>query len=199
MKKIFIPERSRSEYNAEWRLYYPHHSLSVDQFQKTDRLLWRGWRYLPDDSHQQLLIVNADLHQQLPKVKSALIEGGIAAGYIMADEISPKWLSQPRNYFVTRKADIDKAIPLIEKNKWEEASQIWTKYATVNSKRTRSKVEFNLALASEMNGDLDLALQWCRKSIETYDSPCKKVYLSVIKQRQKEFENEVGKKMVESL
>ena len=37
------------------------------------------------------------------------------------------------------------------------------------------------------------------KSIKTDDSLHKKVYLSVIKQRQKEFENEVGKKMVESL
>ena len=103
----------------------------------------------------------------MPKTKEALIGGGIAAGLKMAGYISPKWITRTRYYFITGNNEIDAAIPLIKENKWEEAADIWAKFANVPSKRTRSKVEFNLALASEMNGNLDLAIEWGLKSFKT--------------------------------
>ena len=44
----------------------------------------------------------------------------------------------------------------------------------------QSKVEFNLALASEMNGDLDLAIEWGLKSFKSRYSKAIEVYLKTL-------------------
>jgi hypothetical protein len=56
-------------------------------------------------------------------------------------------------------ADFNTAAKLALKNKWEEASVIWQKYTSSSQKRNRIITTFNLALAKEIKGDIDGALQ----------------------------------------
>ncbi len=144
------------DFKSEWRLYRPDSAKPAIRFQVGDSIFWSASN-----------ISLRDVYIRMPKTKEALIGGGIAAGLKMAGYISPKWITRTRYYFITGNNEIDAAIPLIKENKWEEAADIWAKFANVPSKRTRSKVEFNLALASEMNGNLDLAIEWGLKSFKT--------------------------------
>jgi hypothetical protein len=166
-------------YISVWRLYKPNDLKQVIRFQLGDSIFW-------DTEGYSLKYVDS----QMPRIKDALIGGGIAAGLKIADYISPKWASQTRYYYTTGNKEIDAAVPLIQNNKWEEAAAIWSKFATVNSKTTRSKVEFNLALAAEMNGDPDLAIEWGLKSFKTRYTKVTEDYLkmldSEIKAQQKE-------------
>ena len=116
----------------------------------------------------------------MPRTKEALIGGGIASGVKMAEFISPGWLNQSRHYFVTGKKEIDSAIPYLQENKWEEAALIWSKFAMIKSKRIRSEVEFNLALAAEMEGNLELAIEWGLKSFKTSYSLAAENYLRIL-------------------
>jgi hypothetical protein len=106
----------------------------------------------------------------------------------MADNISPKWQDENRKYYITGNKEIDTAIPLIKENKWEEAAEIWMKYSSVSSKSLRSKVEFNLALAAEMTGDIDLAIDWAFKSYKTKYSRIADLYLNYLNQRHSSLE-----------
>jgi hypothetical protein len=176
-----------SEYNSttdidfisEWRLYRPDEQKPAIRFQVADTIFWKA-------NSESL----TDLYSQMPKTKEALISGGIAAGLQMAAYISPGWVSQTRHYFLTGVNEIDAAVSLIKENKWVEAATIWTKYATVNSAKVRSKVEFNLALASEMNGELNLAIEWGLKSFKSRYSKTTEIYLKTLdairKAKQKE-------------
>jgi len=121
-----------------------------------------------------------ELYSQMPRTKEALIGGGIAAGLKLTGYISPHWVNQTRYYYQTGNKEIDTAIPLIQNNKWEEATAIWTKYASIRSKRIRSKVEYNLALAAEMNDDTDRAIEWGLKSFKTRYSKAIEVYLKAL-------------------
>ena len=156
-------------YSTEWRLYRPVELKPVIRYQVGDSIFWNSRSYSLEE-----------LYSQMPRTKEALIGGGIAAGLKMAGYISPGWVNQSRYYYLTGKAEIDAAIPLIQNNKWEEAASIWEKYATISSKTTRSKVEFNLALAAEMNGDLDLAIEWGLKSFKTKYTKAIEVYLKTL-------------------
>ena len=163
-------------YNSVWRIYTLIDSCYIKQYNISDVKSWVGD------------------YSNLPYLKVALIEGGTASGLKLAKYISPEWDDYYREYFVTHNRQIDKAIPLIKNSKWEEAAEIWSKYSTVPSKSVRSKVEFNLALASEMNGDLNQALEWCGKSLKTVWSDNKMTYLSALEQRQKVLKEDAGKK-----
>jgi len=121
-----------------------------------------------------------ELYEQMPRIKEALTGGGIASGLKMAGFISPNWLNQPRYYFLTGKSEIDSAIAYLKENKWEEAASIWSKFALIKSKRIRSQIEFNLALAAEMNGNLDQAIEWGLKSFKTNYSQAAETYLRTL-------------------
>jgi len=166
-------------YNSDWRLYRPNVKELVLRFQANDTIFWWANSFTP-----------ADLYFQMPKIKVALIDGGIAAAYKMSGLISPEWIKLNRNYYRTGNWQIDSAIPLIKNNKWEEAATIWEKYATISSKTTRSKVEFNLALAAEMNDALDLAIEWGNKSYKSRPDKALEGYLKLLDNKRKEQQKE---------
>ncbi len=153
-------------YDAQWRFYRSGNHQSPYRFQVRDSIFWQN------SSHSI-----PELYEQMPRTKEALIGGGIASGVKMAEFISPGWLNQSRHYFVTGKKEIDSAIPYLQENKWEEAALIWSKFAMIKSKRIRSEVEFNIALAAEMAGNLELAIEWGLKSFKTNYSQAAEVYL----------------------
>lgn len=170
-------------YLSDWRLYRPNDFKSVIRFQIGDSIFWDGNNY-----------VLKTLYSQMPRTKEALIGGGIAAGLKIAGYISPSWVNQSRYYYLTDKAEIDAAVPLIKNNKWEEATAIWTKYTAIPSKTIRSKVEFNLSLAAEMNGDLDLAIEWGQKSYKTRYNKATEVYLKILDDKRKAQQKENKKR-----
>ena len=156
-------------YNSQWRLYRSGDHRGAYRFQVNDSIFWEASNHsLPE------------LYEQMPRTKEALIGGGIDSGLKMAGFICPNWLNQPRFYFATGKKEIDSAIPYMKENKWEEAATIWSKFSSIKSKRIRSEVEFNLALAAEMKGNLDLAIEWGLKSFKTNYSQTAEVYLRTL-------------------
>ncbi len=155
------------ESKSDWRLYRSDEGKLPLRFQLRDSIFW-------DKTSFTSL---RDLYSQMPRTKEALMGGGIASGLKMAGCISPNWINQSRYYFLTGKPEIDTAETLIKENKWEEATAIWEKYATIDSKRIRSKIEYNLALAAEMTGNLDLAIEWGLKSFKSNYSKAAEVYL----------------------
>ena len=154
------------EYTSEWRLYRPDINKLAIRYQLLDSIFWESGSYYLKD-----------LYARLPRTKEALIGGGIASGLKIAGYISPGWVRQKRFYFTTGRSEIDAAVPLIKENRWEEAAEIWGKYTSINSKRIKGRLEFNLALASEMCGNLDLAIEWGLKSFKTNYSKAAEVYL----------------------
>jgi hypothetical protein len=170
-------------YKSEWRLYRPDENKPVLRFQMCDSIFWKANSYSLEE-----------LYSRMPRTKEAIIGGGIAAGLKMAAYISPKWISQNRFYFLTGKQEIDSAAGLIKNNKWEEATVAWSKYTTVKSKVTRSKIEFNLALASEMTGNIDLAVEWALKSFKTRYTKAVEVYLKTLDNKRKALLNENSKR-----
>jgi len=158
---------------SNWRIYKPS-SRVHSTFHVRDTIFW--------DSYDQ----EADkMFSELPELKDALIEGGIVAGIDFAEQISPKWIKSTRKYYVTGKKGIDIAVKKALSGDWEEAAETWSKYSNVKSKSLRSKIEFNLALASEMTGDVEKAIEWALKSYKTYYRSSTDKYLRILDNRRK--------------
>lgn len=160
-------------YSSAWRFYDSSHPNQSKLFRLNNILFWR---FYPDYS----IRLPSD---RLPTVKEALIEGGIASGEAVAVQICPVWTDTERYFFKTRKKAIDKAIPLMKENKWAEAEEVWKKYSSEPDLSLRSKIEYNIALAEELNDNLNEALQWIIKSMKTKYSEEAEIYCNLLRSR----------------
>jgi hypothetical protein len=62
------------------------------------------------------------------------------------------------------------------------------------SKSLKSKIEFNLALAYEMQGDLNEAIRWGGRSYNSFYRPVTYNYLKTLKERKSLYEKSDDKK-----
>lgn len=159
-------------YHSNWKLYQPLEKLYMAKFEVQDTIFWDGYGATLQETYEKL-----------PLIKEALIGGAIENGQNLAAYISPGWKSDVRTYFITGNEDADKAIPLLKKNEWKEAETIWMRHANSGSASLRSKIEFNLALAAEMNGNLEDALLWVAKSSKSNYSKAAEHYEQVLNKR----------------
>ncbi|GET25122.1 DUF6340 family protein [Prolixibacter sp. NT017] len=82
----------------------------------------------------------------------------------------PSWKWTDRLIYYSGNDEMKKADTLATKNQWKEAAEIWTKMSKSDNKNIRAKATFNMALACEMLGHIELALEWVSKSYHVYDN-----------------------------
>jgi hypothetical protein len=156
-------------FHSNWKLYQPKEKLLIAKFEVNDTIFWSRNGFTLQETYEQL-----------PTLKEALINGAIENARNLAAYIAPSWQSEERRYFLTKNPEIDKAVSYFQKNNWKEAENIWMKYKNISSASIRSKVEFNLALAAEMNGNLSEAIEWVKKSYKSKYSKAAEDYLRIL-------------------
>ena len=81
------------------------------------------------------------------------------AGVKYSKNIVPSWTPVKRIILSCSQSDFQKAASLAKKNQWEEATALWEKYTESSNRRYQLQALYNLALAHEMNGDIENASQ----------------------------------------
>jgi hypothetical protein len=99
-------------------------------------------------------------------------------------QIAPHWEGVDRIYFSYINHDFAIAASLITEDKWIEAINIWRKYENDQDQKLAAAACFNIALACEAQGKIDIAIGWLEKSIEKYPFHFSNNYLDILKQRQ---------------
>jgi hypothetical protein len=160
-------------YHSNWKLYQPKEKLMVANFEVKDTIFWeRNGNTLQET------------YENLPLIKEALIAGAIENADNLANYISPGWKPEERSYFITKNQEADKAVSLLKKDEWKDAENVWMKFSTATSASFRSKIEYNLALAAEMNGDLNKAVEWAKKSFQSKYSKVAEDYIKLLNAQQ---------------
>ena len=163
-------------YEALFRIYDPSFEKVIMRKFMRDTVVWNG----VDRSAR-------DLFYWYTPVKQALNEAGIAIALDLSGEISPAWLKDKRSYFANGDANLKSAVSLVISGQWEQAMALWMNTAeTSKSKSVKSKAEFNIALAYEMLGDIDSAIDWAMKSYTTMYRINTYNYLEILEQRKKQ-------------
>lgn len=156
-------------YHSNWKLYQPLEKLMVAKFEVNDTIYYERTGNTLQETYEKL-----------PTIKEALIDGAIENANSISSYVSPSWKSDERRYFVTNNKEADRAVDYLLKNDWKEAENIWMKFSTSTSTVLRSWIEYNLALASEMNGNLKGAIEWAKKSTKTKYSKAAEDYLRLL-------------------
>ena len=143
-----------------WSVYSTREQKIIDRFTQVDTLYWDE----TDENGKYKKL-------RIPDKKSAI---SLAAGVIgenYAKHILPAWAKVDRTIMQSTDSEFQKATKLAQNNKWEEAVPIWQVYSESKSKRNRVIAWYNLALASEMNGDVDRAIELTDQAAKASSGP----------------------------
>lgn len=169
-----------TEYNAHldigieagWRIYYPAEQRIIDQNVFTDHMHWDG-----------VGLSEEEAEHKLPQARYAIKDAGFFAGQQYGYRISPMWVWVGREYYHKANEDFKTAKLHVRAQEWDKAKAIWEKYLNDPDQKIRGYAAFNLALAAEVQGDLDRALELAKQAYSTFG--CKKGlgYSRTIQQR----------------
>ena len=161
-----------SKYDAVVKIYDPLAEKIVRQVITADTISW----YDTDVSTKGLFA-------KLPDIKECLIQTGIRVALDMDSKLSPEWVQENRGFFVIENNDMANVDRFITNDDWQAAYDYWLPYTRSSKKTIKSKAEFNLALASEMLGNMDEAIEWADKSYYTQYHAQTESYLYKLKNR----------------
>lgn len=161
-------------YDSFFRLYYPAKKEIVGQFFINDTIFWEN-----GDVDQRTLFKN------LGSIKKGLIDTGIRVALDLDEYISPSWIPDKRGVFTIDKKNSEEKT-LIANAEWQKLTAYWLPLTENKNSKIRSKAEYNMALASELDGRIDDAIQWARKSYLSSFRNQTNVYLDKLKKRKAE-------------
>ncbi|HEV3221970.1 MAG TPA: DUF6340 family protein [Puia sp.] len=118
--------------------------------------------------------------------KEAVKEVGIQAGQAYASRILPYWIRVSRDYFVGGDQNFKTAQRRAQSGNWDGAAQIWLEETKSTDWKLAGRGCYNMAIISEINGDLDGAIQWAQKSYEDYKIRLGLNYVNILRYRKQQ-------------
>ena len=158
--------------NAGWRIYDIKNNTIIDESVFGDE---KGWNAVSDNPDKAL--------SKLPSKRRALNESGEFAGVMFGKRISPTWVWVNRSYYIRKHDDFKLAKKFVRVENWEKATELWKGLANNVDPKIAGRACYNMALAAEMEGNLDIAKTWAEKSMKDYKNKAARDYLNVINRR----------------
>jgi hypothetical protein len=161
----------KTQVKTGWRIYDPNTRNILDQYFIYRDLNCQGGNFLTVSS------------AQLGR-KEAVINAGNRAGEDYATRVIPYIIRVSRFYYVRGNGSFSIAKRMARAGDWGGAANIWREATNSPSGKVAGRACYNLAIISEINGDLIGALQWARKAYEVYRTPYALAYVNILQQRQ---------------
>jgi hypothetical protein len=172
---------------ADFRFYDVKRQIVLDRFTVSDTLFLDNVAYGWDRCLQAF-----------PDRAGAFAQIASQIGRKYASRLSPTLREEQRFYFIIPgNSDFQKAAEYAQQGLWATAARYWIKPATGRKKRRAALASFNMALASEMQGKLDIALYWIDQSLLRRQTPEAQKYRDIILKRQAEVDKLVEQMKIE--
>ncbi len=126
--------------------------------------------------------------ENIPDRFSALEQASREAGNLFGKLISPSYRPVNRIYYVTDNPAMQSAAAYVNKGDWSSAARVWNEIASGKRKRLAALAAFNMALASESEGHLEIAKYWIDRSFELKPEEKTIKYRDVINDRLKQID-----------
>jgi hypothetical protein len=160
----------KTQVKTGWRIYDPATRSVLDQYFIYRDLTFQGANILATGS--------ALLGQ-----KEAVIKAGNHAGEAYASRIIPYSLRVSRFYFIRGDGSFVVAKRMAQAGDWDQAGKLWRNETSNPSQKIAGRACYNTAIISEINGDLNGALQWAKKAYEVYRTPYALQYVNILQTR----------------
>ncbi|HVS96805.1 MAG TPA: DUF6340 family protein [Puia sp.] len=167
-----------------WRIYDPATRNILDEFIIYRDLVSQGHGVGPVSVSNSLLVR-----------KEAVNKAGIDAGQEYGLRIVPYSVRVSRWYYVRGNSSFIVARRMAQSGDWDDAAKLWQQQTESHSRKVAGRACYNMAIISEINGDLNAALDWSKKAYEMYNNRLALSYTNILRDRQNN--NEVLKSQTE--
>ncbi|MDQ1296906.1 MAG: hypothetical protein QG611_885 [Bacteroidota bacterium] len=155
-----------------WRIYDPASQVIADEFNHVQSVVFTGRGINP-------LVAAAALTGRKEAVKDVSNKAG--RGYAL--RLLPFELRVMRDYFVKGTNNFKIARRKAQLGKWDEAGQLWEKETNNPKMKIAGRACYNMGIINEINGDVDMALQWAQKAYEDYNIKLGREYSRILENR----------------
>jgi hypothetical protein len=164
---------------AYWRVYDLNSQKVFADHLFTDTLIWEEY----DDSKIYVGL-------QLPGFFSSASYSGYITGLEYAKKISPTWMDEERIYFHKGSKEMKNAVEFVSNNQWLDAASQWQMVLGKEGLKPKlgAKAAYNMAVANEMLGNFEVAIEWLNKSAQFSSLPEELWYRKIITLRMKVLE-----------
>jgi len=160
-----------------------------------------GWR-IYDNTKQQIVDVNTftevkefvawganhtEARTNLPSKRQALKTSGMFAGEQYGFRITPVWVKVSRTYYSGKLDEFKLAKNYVRRGDWDDAINLWKPLTDHTDIKIARRAYFNLALASEIKGSLQTAIDYAKKAEQMGEKKATS-YISTLKKRQRDEE-----------
>lgn len=155
-----------------WRIYDPANRVLLDEYPLTREITLSGKGINP------VAAAGAIINR-----KEALKDVSSRAGEEYARRLIPYWIRVTRDYYVKGTDNFKIGRRKAQTGNWNGAAELWKKETTSSSSKIAGRACYNMAIICEINGDLDLAIQWAQKSYENHGNRLALRYVNILKNR----------------
>lgn len=163
--------------DGHWTLVDPWNQQTVDKNRYQDTLFWEGYGLTAREAQDDA----GSIQQQVKEL-------GYWFGFDYASRILPVWQDSERLLYALGPGDFSSGYELAKEGNWEKAVESWKPFVNHHEQEMRSRASYNMAVASEMMGNIDLALEWANKSYAIKNKSHVLNYISLLKRRQQDFQ-----------
>ncbi len=158
--------------NMHWLFIDPYRTKLLDGFTTKDTTVFYTENPFPGRGPEKFVLSNSLMQE-------AAVQSAISYG----SRISPHLVESPRMIFKNGNREIKHGYKQALKGNWKNAAQFWRDALSDPAMKNKAKAGFNLALASEMEGLLEPALQWAQESYRFFPDSVNKTYIDILKER----------------
>lgn len=188
---IYYNSEQRTSIRMGWRLYDPKTKIITDEFVTNDYLTKTG-----RGDTEKLALSNLPSPQYV--ARDVAHAGGINYGMRIAPvyvDISRQYYGKAKGY----KTQMKEAARFAQGGNWERAAKTWKSIAEIEKENQKSagRAAYNMAVAAEMRGNLEVAQEWAEKSWTRFGNKKAKTYINTLKMRQNDLrkvESQLNKK-----
>ncbi len=174
-KKVIVTEYYtdlRMNVRSGWTIYKPAEKQIIDRNAFYDEMRWSG----SGDTPEQAM-------SDLPPKRRAINQSGFFSGEQYAVRISPTWVTESRSYYRKGNDDFKIAGKFVKQDNWNEAITIWKRYSVDADHEIAGRACFNMALASEVEGNLSIALEWANRAWQQHGLKKARYYIGQLETR----------------
>ncbi len=155
-----------------WRIYDPQSKRVLDEYFYNENVVAIGQGINPIEAVKT--IINR---------KEAVVERSKNTGYAYAQRLIPYKRRVTRNYYVRGTDNFVVGKRKAQTGDWQGAANLWEQELSNSDEKIAGRACYNMAIISEINGNLNKAVDWASKSYSDYGNRDALRYLNILKYR----------------
>lgn len=169
---IFYTAQAQLNVNTRWTVYDDSTGAIIDAHESEDYLSFTNEGPTPDAARNGL-----------PLKRYAINRTGQFAGNNYGARIAPYWITVTREYYKKGSDKMKQAARYSKDGIWARAIELWKEETSNADPVIAARANYNMAIACEREGNVELALTYAKKSRDQYANAKAAYYVRVLEQR----------------